>query len=147
MKKMLLIAVVVIGALLAYNFATTGEFTLLPQGPLSGEEQELQRLEREFETAATEFNQALRSAGLAGLDTTGDADAAMREVSSTGVTPTGAAWTRRAMTSSGSGPGPLGMAPTIPRCVAPADAANSASASFWMQHTFTFRGRPPPRGA
>lgn len=80
MKKMLLIAVVVIGALLTYNYATTGKFTLLPQGPLSGEEQELQRLEREFETAATEFNQALRSAGLAGLDTTGDADAAMREV-------------------------------------------------------------------
>ena len=50
-----------------------------PAAPSSPEAQELQRLERSFETAATEFNQALRSAGLAGLDTTGDADAAMTE--------------------------------------------------------------------
>jgi len=80
MKKIVLLVVAVVGALLAYNYTTTGELTLLPQGPLSGEEQELQRLERDFETAAGEFNQALRSAGLAGLDTTGDADAAMKEV-------------------------------------------------------------------
>ena len=41
---------------------------------------QLRRLERDFATAAQDFNQALRSAGLAGLDTTGDADAAMQEV-------------------------------------------------------------------
>jgi hypothetical protein len=70
----------VVGALLVYNYTTTGKLTLLPAGPLTPEEQELQRLERAFESAAQEFNQALRSAGLAGLDTTGDADAAMGEV-------------------------------------------------------------------
>ncbi len=37
-------------------------------------------MERAFETAQAEFHQALRSAGLAGLDTTGDAEAAMKEV-------------------------------------------------------------------
>jgi hypothetical protein len=80
MNKIVLLVVVLVGAVLAYNYATTGKLSLLPQGPLSGEEQELQRLEQDFETAARDFNQALRSAGLAGLDTTGDADAAMQEV-------------------------------------------------------------------
>jgi len=80
MKKVLVLIVLVVGALLAYNYTTTGKITLIPAGPLTPEEQELQRLERAFETAAQQFNQALRSAGMAGLDTTGDADAAMEEV-------------------------------------------------------------------
>lgn len=80
MKKVLVLVLLAVGVLLAYNYTTTGKVTLIPAGPLTPEEQELQRLERAFETAATEFNQALRSAGLAGLDTTGDADAAMEEV-------------------------------------------------------------------
>ena len=41
------------------------------------------------------------------------------------------------MTSSGGGPGPLGMAPTSPRKRAPASMARCASASLWMQQTFT----------
>lgn len=80
MKKVFVLVLVVVGAILAYNYTTTGEITLIPAGPLTPEEEELKRLERNFETAATQFNQALRSAGLAGLDTTGDADAAMKEV-------------------------------------------------------------------
>ncbi len=80
MKKIVLLVLLLLGAMMVYNYTATGELTLLPRGPLSGEEQELQRLERDFERAAQEFNQALRSAGLAGLDTTGDADAAMQEV-------------------------------------------------------------------
>ena len=79
MKKVFVLVLVVVGAILAYNYTTTGEITLIPAGPLTPEE-ELKRLERTFETAATQFNQALRSAGLAGLDTTGDAEAAMEEV-------------------------------------------------------------------
>ena len=80
MKKVLVLIVLVVGALVAYNYTTTGEIALWPSAPLTEEDQELQRLERAFETASTEFNQALRSAGLAGLDTTGDAEAAMGEV-------------------------------------------------------------------
>lgn len=80
MKKLLVLILLLVGAVLIYNYTTSGEIAFLPSAPLTGEEQELQRLERKFETAAAEFDQALRSAGLAGLDTTGDADAAMREV-------------------------------------------------------------------
>ncbi len=80
MKKLFVLVLLVVGAVLIYNYTTTGEIAFLPAAPLTGEEQELDRLDRDFETAATEFNQALRSAGLAGLDTTGDADAAMQEV-------------------------------------------------------------------
>ena len=39
------------------------------------------------------------------------------------------------MTSSGMGPGPLGMAPTSPRALAPRRIANRASSRFMMQQT------------
>jgi hypothetical protein len=80
MKNIIVIILLLVAGLLAYNYFTTGVVTLIPEKPSTPEEQELQRLERAFETAAREFNQALRSAGLAGLDTTGDAEAAMNEV-------------------------------------------------------------------
>lgn len=80
MKNILVLIVVVVAALLAYDYVTNGELSLMPSGPSTAEGEELQRLERAFERAEKAFGQALRSAGLAGLDTTGDAEAAMEEV-------------------------------------------------------------------
>jgi hypothetical protein len=80
LKKLILMVLLLLGGMMAWNYHTSGELTLLPPGPLSGEEQELRRLEKDFDRAAKEFDQAQRSAGLAGLDTTGDAEAAMDEV-------------------------------------------------------------------
>ncbi len=54
MKKLFVLILLVVGAVLVYNYTTTGEIAFLPSAPLTGEEQELQRLERAFETAATE---------------------------------------------------------------------------------------------
>jgi|GEM_PF-1010252 len=79
MKNIVVLIVVAVAALLAYNFFTNGELSLMPSGPSSAEGRELMRLERGFEKAEKEFGQALRSAGMAGLDTTGDAEAAMDE--------------------------------------------------------------------
>ena len=80
MKRVILVVLLAVGALMTYNYTKSGKFTLLPPGPVTGEEQELRRLEKDFDTASKEFNQALRSAGLGGLDTTSDAEAAMNEV-------------------------------------------------------------------
>ena len=80
MKNVIVIVLLVLGGLLAYNYFTSGELTLIPSGPSTPEMEEIKRMERSFETAQKEFNQALRSAGMAGLDTTGDAEAAMKEV-------------------------------------------------------------------
>jgi len=80
MKNLIVIVLLLVVGLFVYNYVTTGVFTFFPEKPSTPEEQELQRLERSFDAAALEFHQALRSAGLAGLDTTGDAEAAMDEV-------------------------------------------------------------------
>ena len=75
MKKMILFLVVLaVVGLVAYNFATTGEFSILPV-TMSEDEKALKRLEDERSALKREFAQAGRSAGLAGIDTSTDAAA------------------------------------------------------------------------
>ena len=80
MKNLITIAVVVVVALVAFNFFQTGEFKLLPGSSMSEEEQELNRLKGEFRSAAQTYRQAGRAAGVSGLDTTSDALAALTTV-------------------------------------------------------------------
>jgi hypothetical protein len=80
MKNIIALVVVVIAGLVAFNYFQTGEFSLLPGGGMSEEEQELNRLKGEFRRAAQSYRQAGRAAGMSGLDTTSDADAALRTV-------------------------------------------------------------------
>lgn len=80
MKNLIVLVVVVALALLAYNFFTTGEISLMPGTSKSPEEQELNRLRGAFRAAAQEYRQAGRGAGLAGLDTTSAAGAALAAV-------------------------------------------------------------------
>ena len=80
MQKIILIVVVIVLGLLAYNYFTTGELSLTPAGGSSGEGGELNRLRGEFRAAAREFRQAGRNAGLSGLDTTDAAAAALAAV-------------------------------------------------------------------
>ena len=80
MQKIVLIVVVIVLGLLAYNYFTTGEIGLMPAGSSSDEGRELNRLRGDFRAAAREFRQAGRSAGLSGLDTTDAAAAALDEV-------------------------------------------------------------------
>ena len=80
MKNLITIAVVVVVALVAFNYFQTGEFKLLPGSSMSPEEQELNRLKGEFRRAAQAYRQAGRSAGVSGLDTTSDVEAALKTV-------------------------------------------------------------------
>ena len=80
MQKIVLLVVVIVLGLLAFNYFTTGELSLMPAGSSSDDGQELNRLRGNFRAAAREFRQAGRSAGLSGLDTTDAAAAALEEV-------------------------------------------------------------------
>lgn len=80
MQKIILIVVVIVLGLLAYNYFTTGELALMPGGASGDDGGQLNRLRGDFRAAAREFRQAGRSAGLSGLDTTDAAAAALEEV-------------------------------------------------------------------
>jgi hypothetical protein len=80
MQKIILIVVVIVLGLLAFNYFTTGELSLMPSSSSSGEGSELNRLQGEFRAAAREFRQAGRTAGLSGMDTTDAAGAALAAV-------------------------------------------------------------------
>ena len=70
MQKIVLIVVVIVVGLLAFNYFTTGELRLLPGESGSGDERELNRLRGEFRAAAR----------VSGLDTTDAASAALAAV-------------------------------------------------------------------
>jgi hypothetical protein len=79
MKNLITIAVVVVVGLVAFNYFQTGEFSILPASK-SVEEQELNRLKGDFTRAAQEFRQAGRQAGLGGIDSTAQAESALKAV-------------------------------------------------------------------
>jgi hypothetical protein len=80
MKNLITIAVVVVIALVAYNYFQTGELTIMPGGGMSDEARQVNRLRGEFREAAQQYRQAGRSAGLSGLDTTEDAEGALKTI-------------------------------------------------------------------
>ena len=80
MKKALAVIALLVGGILAYNFFTAGQLTIIPGSSLSEEEQELKALESRFHTARSRLSQANRAAGMTGTDTTADAEAALRQV-------------------------------------------------------------------
>ncbi len=79
MKGLIAILALVAAALLAYNYVHTGKFTLIPSS-LSKGEQQLQQLEKRLDSARRQFDAAGRAAGISGVDTSADAEAARREV-------------------------------------------------------------------
>ena len=78
MKKAIVAVLFVVAGLLAYNFATTGELTLVPSFALSEDERQLKDLEARFKAARKEFAGAHRTAAVSGIDMTADAEAARR---------------------------------------------------------------------
>lgn len=80
MKNLITIAVVVVIALVAYNYFQTGEFKLVPGGSMSEESQEVNRLRGDFSRAAQQYRRAGRSAGMTGLDSMDDAENAIKAV-------------------------------------------------------------------
>jgi len=80
MKNIITLVVVVVVALVAFNYFSTGEFKLLPGSSMTAEEQELNTLKGEFRRATQAYRQAGRSAGISGMDTTSEAAAALKAV-------------------------------------------------------------------
>lgn len=81
MKKLVVLIVVVVAGLLVYNYSTTGTLSLVPSSfSMSDEERAVNALEERFANARKQYSQAGRSAGLTGMDTTGDAEGALRSV-------------------------------------------------------------------
>ncbi len=80
MKKLAAVLVVVVVGLLGYNYATTGEFKLVPSFSNSEEEQAVLDLREDFATSQKQFAQAHRMAGLSGIDTSSDVSAAVSDV-------------------------------------------------------------------
>jgi len=80
MKAILVLIVVVVVALVAFNYFTTGEFTLAPSSSGGGDAHQLNQLRGEFRSLAREFRQAGRSAALSGMDTTSAASAVLSEL-------------------------------------------------------------------
>lgn len=80
MKKALIAVIVLVGGLVAYNYATTGELSLIPSFSLSAEEQQVKDLEDEFEAARKQYAQAGRTASVSGVDTTADVRAVQTAV-------------------------------------------------------------------
>lgn len=80
MKKLVGVVVIAVVALVGYNYATTGELTLVPSFSKSEEERAVQELQDRFAAAKKQFDQAYRTAAVAGIDTTSDADAALGSI-------------------------------------------------------------------
>ncbi len=80
MKKLAIVIVVAVVGLLAFNYAKTGELSLTPSFSKSEEEVAVRDLQQEFAAARTQFAQAHRTAGLSGMDTSAEADAAINNV-------------------------------------------------------------------
>jgi len=80
MKKLAVVLAVAVVGLLAFNYATTGELTLTPSFSKSEEEVAVRDLQDAFDVARKQFAQAHRAAGVSGIDTSADADAAVSSV-------------------------------------------------------------------
>jgi len=80
MKSLLILALMVVIALFAFNYLTTGELKLLPGGSMSGSESELNRLQGDFRSAARDYREAQKAVAVSGVDATDAASAALAEI-------------------------------------------------------------------
>ena len=80
MKKLMVVVFLLVGGLLAYNYAATGEVTLIPSFTISPEEQQVSDLEDRFDRIRKEMSQAGRMAGLAGIDSSAQVSAGLKQI-------------------------------------------------------------------
>ena len=79
-KRFVLALVLAAAAVFAYNYITTGKLALIPSKTMSDQEKELTDLEARLKAAVRQYTQAGRAAGMSGVDTTADAEAARVEI-------------------------------------------------------------------
>src|SRR5262249_61688514 len=70
---------VVVVLLVAWNYYTTGTLSILPSGGSSPVDGQIRGLERDLDAARAQYLQAGRGAGMTGMDTTGDGEAARHQ--------------------------------------------------------------------
>ncbi|HXI03003.1 MAG TPA: hypothetical protein VNI57_07475 [Candidatus Saccharimonadales bacterium] len=80
MKKIFLAALLVAGGIAAFNYVSSGRLGTHGMAAQSPEEKQVANLESRLQEAESELSQASRSAGLAGIDTTADAEVAVRKI-------------------------------------------------------------------
>ena len=80
MKKLMIVLVLAFGGWVGYQYSQTGSLPFGSHAPSSPEEQELAALSEQFQSAQATFRSSLQSAGLTGLDTTADVDAALEQI-------------------------------------------------------------------
>jgi hypothetical protein len=75
-RNVVIVIAVLLVALVGYNYFTTGQFSILPSQGLSDGERAIKDLEDRLADARARYSQAERTAGVSGIDTTADAEAA-----------------------------------------------------------------------
>ena len=78
MKKVVLLIVVLVGALLVVNYQRTGRWTLVPTS-MSAEARHVHDLEEQLKSVEAQMSQAGRTASIGGMDTTADVSALMEK--------------------------------------------------------------------
>ena len=79
MKKVLIVILLAGAGWIGFQSYQAGEFSLYA-GPVSPEQARIRQLEKELDQAKARFKQAGRASAVSGMDTTGQADAAMQEI-------------------------------------------------------------------
>ena len=79
---MRIVTLIIIAAagLVAYNYFTTGEMSLIPSSALSEEEREVKRLADSFREAQKQVRQAERTAAVSGIGNIGAVEDAINEI-------------------------------------------------------------------
>ena len=80
MRKVGMLAAFALAALVGWNWFTTGNLTLIPSSSVSATEERIAGLEHDLDQARVRYRQAGRGAGIVGVDTTADAEAARMQV-------------------------------------------------------------------
>ncbi len=80
MMKIIMVIIIVVAGLVAYNYFTTGELSLMPASALSEEEQEVKNLADNFHKAQRMVRQAQRGAAVGGIGNIDAVDDEMNEI-------------------------------------------------------------------
>jgi hypothetical protein len=80
MTKFIMVIILVAAGLVAFNYVTTGEISLIPGGSLSEEEQQVKDLADSFHAAQRMVKQAERSAAVGAIGNVSAVDDDMREI-------------------------------------------------------------------
>jgi predicted negative regulator of RcsB-dependent stress response len=78
--RIVLLIIIAAAGLVAYNYFTTGEMSLIPSSTLSEEEQELKSLADSFREAQKQVRQAERTAAVGGIGSIDAVEDAIRDI-------------------------------------------------------------------